>query len=68
MSVSGDVSIIVEFNEIAAQQGKKHPDHQPEQQQAKEDFVSRPNDARLFNGIFQTFQFNRPSSRSSIPK
>jgi hypothetical protein len=68
MGIFGDKTMIIAFDKGAVDRGEKHPDHQPEQQQTKKDFISRPNDTWLFNCIFQTFQFNRSWPRSSIPK
>src|SRR5208283_4238496 len=36
VGVAGNVGVVIEFNELAAEGGKKGPDDQPEQQQAKE--------------------------------
>jgi hypothetical protein len=35
MDVFGDKTMIIAFDKGAVDRGKKHPDHQPEQQQTK---------------------------------
>jgi hypothetical protein len=39
MRVPVDENTIIKIDKIAAERREKHPDHQPEQQQAKEDYL-----------------------------